>query len=132
MVKRSEGKANSKRGQSKGKAKAKRRQSQVAPETAKDESPKQPEPDILDHLGPCWGHIGTSSGDLGRFWGFVGAPNLTFLGNFGGHFLDQFLKIFWTTLGVILGIHFGSRLAQEGPRWAQERHLELRITKKLH
>jgi hypothetical protein len=32
--------------------------------------------------------------------------------------LDQFLDTFWSTFGPILGSLFGTKWAQEGPRWA--------------
>jgi hypothetical protein len=67
------------------------------------------------HLEPSWGHVGSksfqvSSGSLGL------CPGLAVLGPFGVH----------------LGTHFGTRSAQEEPRWAQEDHREVLKTENVH
>ena len=83
--------------------------------------------------GPSWGHPWTKSFletpvlislcpglvVLGHFG--VGPKIMLFWGNLWGHFLDQFLGIFCTTFGAILGSHFGPdrpRSGQDGPQRA--------------
>ena len=46
--------------------------------------------------------------------------------------MDKLFDIFRTTFGAILRTHFGTRWAQEGPRWAREDHLELQSTENQH
>ena len=65
-----------------------------------------------------------------HFWPGFGTPNWVILGlYFWGHLLDRFLDTFWNTLGAISGTHFGTRSAQEGPRWDQEGHQSFKVPK---
>ena len=52
-------KAKAKQRQGENKEEAKQRQHHEVRETAQDESRVQHETDILDHIGPCWGHLET-------------------------------------------------------------------------
>ena len=42
------------------------------------------------------------------------------------------LGSFWSDLGTHFGGHFGTKSAQDEPRWAQEAHQELERTKNLN
>ena len=72
---------------------------------------------VLDCLGAAWlvlSGFEPSWAALGRFWCHSGAQTFLISSNFWGHFLDSILGTFWTTFGVVSGLQFGTRSAQEG------------------
>jgi hypothetical protein len=78
-----------------------------------------------DPLGPSWDLHGTFFAHLASFWtilDFIRIPGLNHL----------VWTSFWSSFGLILGSHVGSRLARERPSWDQEGHEELEDTENLH
>ena len=66
------------------------------------------------HFEPSQEHLGTKSFQV-SCGGLGPCPGLAILGRFGVH----------------LGNCFGTRLAKEGPRWAQEDHQEVQNTENI-
>ena len=66
---------------------------------------------VLSGFEPSWAV-------LGRFWAHsgdhFGGQNRLISSNCWGHFLDSILGTRWTTFGVVSGLQFGTRSAQEG------------------
>ena len=94
---------------------------------------------ILTQLAPSGGYLGTL---FGLAWGYLvllGAilSNLGTILNPNPKFNDSFtflmvLGSIWSHLGIHFGSHFGTKSAQEEPKWAQEDHQEPQSTENLH